>query len=370
VSFRHSAESRAVAAYGLPGTSLRLPRAPLDDAQWDTLLGTVRRQRLSGLLHAAVVSGDLAVTDRQYEQTVRAHVDVLSSVLVLERLLVQTHDALVRADVPVRVLKGSAFAMLDYPDPSLRAFGDIDLLVRADDFDRAADVLAGLGHHRRFAQPRPGFDRRFSKGTSFETAERLEIDLHRTFTMGPFGLRLVLDRLWERSEGFVLAGRTMQALAREERFLHACYHSALGNATSRLMPMRDLAQMSLADDLDLDRVHELAAESRGEPVLARAVQMAWADLGLDDEASALSRWARGYQPDARARADLAVYAGTSSYAAKSWAAVRAIPGLADKARFLGALVAPRRSYITSRHHGPWSRLAHGLRGVVRAGWAR
>jgi hypothetical protein len=136
------------------------------------------------------------------------------------------------------------------------------------------------------------------------------------------------------------------------------------------MPMRDLAQMSFADDLDLDRVHELTAESRGEPVLARAVQMAWSDLGLDDEASVLSRWARGYQPDARARADLAVYAGTSSYAAKSWAAVRAIPGLADKARFLGALVAPRRSYITSRHHGPWSRLAHGLRGVVRAGWAR
>jgi len=44
------------------------------------------------------------------------------------------------ADVSLRVLKGPAAAALDYPDPTMRAFVDIDILIRSEEFDRAVDA--------------------------------------------------------------------------------------------------------------------------------------------------------------------------------------------------------------------------------------
>ncbi len=47
--------------------------------------------------------------------------------------------------VPCVIIKGSAAAMA-YPNPSLRSFGDVDLLVKRSDFDRAADILKNNGY--------------------------------------------------------------------------------------------------------------------------------------------------------------------------------------------------------------------------------
>ena len=107
--------------------------------------------------------------------------------------------------------------------------------MRSEQFDDAVAALARAGHHRRFPQPRPGFDRRFSKGTSFVTDEGTEIDLHRTFAMGPFGLTMKLDDLWARASTFRVGGVDLHALGREERFLHTCFHASLGDNPPRLL---------------------------------------------------------------------------------------------------------------------------------------
>jgi hypothetical protein len=359
----YDAHLRSVAAYGLLGSVIDMPRQPVDPPQWRQLLGSVRRQRLTGLLNASVLEDAFPTTSEQREEAVTAHLRALAGVLALERLLLGVLDALERRGIAVRVLKGTAIGHLDYPDPALRTFGDVDLLVRPESFDAAVAALSDAGHRRRYPQPRPGFDSRFSKGTSFVTVDGFEIDLHRTFTMGPFGLRLALDRLWERSTEFDLGGRAVSALGAEERFLHACYHATLGEVRPRLMPLRDTAQLLLERDLDLDRVRMLMAESSGEPVVSRAVHTAWRTFELADVVS-LSAWAEDYRADDRAQADLAVYTGQSSYAAKSAAAVRAIPSIPDKVRFVAALVAPERGYLGQRHHGNVRRLLRGARQVI------
>lgn len=361
----HAAAARAVAAYGLEGSSLGLPGAPLDESEWRDLMLAAGRQRITGFLHAAISSGAMPVTERQRHEVRDLHFRALGGALMLEQLLLDVMETLERAGVDARTLKGSAVAHLDYPDPSWRTFGDIDVLVPPGGFDEAVAALLAAGHRRRFPQPRPGFDRRYSKGTSFISAGGYEIDLHRTFTMGPFGLRLSLAPLWERHADFPLGGRTLRALGAEERFLHACYHAALGDVQPRLVPMRDTAQILLGQPLDMDRVRRLMAESGGEAVVARAVRLAWAEFELVDEVE-LAEWANAYQYSRRERADFAVYAGESSYAAKSVAALRALPSLADKARFLRALVAPDPEYIAPRHSSALGRLKRGLGQIRRA----
>ena len=171
------------------------------------------------------------------------------------------------------MLKGSAVAHLDYPDPSLRTFGDVDLLVRSRDIDAAVAVLAARGARPRLGRAPPGFDRRFGKGATFThrhgPGDRPAPDVRdgavRTADApgGPLGAA---------EDTFDLAGRPVRALDAECRFLHACFHAALGNAAPRLVPLRDVAQMLLFGGLDMDRVDRLMRAWQAEAVVARAVQ--------------------------------------------------------------------------------------------------
>ena len=357
--------AHAVAAYGLPGTTTELPAEPLRDELWGPLLNIARGQRMSGHLALAITRLDLAVTDEQREEASDSHLAEMSLALLLERTMLEVVELLDGLGIPYRVLKGSAAAHLDYPDPALRSFGDIDLLVPSSHFDDATKALAEAGHRRRFPQPRSGFDRRFSKGTSFSDSDDTEIDLHRTFVMGPYGLTVDLDELWSSSSTFVLATRSLRALRSEHRFLNACYHAVLGNTPPRLVPLRDVAQLLLHSDVDVDEVRRLAERWRAEAVVAEAVRCSWETLALAD-ANALSFWAQHYEPEPWERRALSVYQRPDTgYAARSLASVNMIQGMSNKLAYLRALTFPERDYLEGRHRSFPERWRRGLRDLRR-----
>ncbi|HET9441888.1 MAG TPA: nucleotidyltransferase family protein [Acidimicrobiales bacterium] len=356
----------AVAAYGLPGAGLELPRRPLDDRDWRRLMVDVGRQRISGLLVQAIDHGDFAASAEQADAAEAAHTAAMHVVLRLERLLVDVAGRLEEAGIDCRALKGSAAAHLDYPNPALRCFGDIDVLVRSDDYDAAVGLLRDAGSTARYDEPRPGFGRRFGKGAELVTPEGLEIDLHRTFVSGPFGLSVVLDDLFASGTPFEVGGRRLLALTSEQRFLHACFHAALGARPARLQPLRDIAQLALFGRLDVDRVFGLTAAWKVPAVLAAGVRLAWERFAIGD-VTPLSAWAHGFEPDARERASLAAYmdTGFASYPAQAAAALRAIPGWVDRAAYLRAMAMPDRSYLQARDGGYLRRLARGARHLAR-----
>lgn len=353
---------RAVAAYGLPGTLAELPSKPLDTVEWDALLYRVREQRLTGLLARAIGDGAFGATDAQLDSIAQAHATEMAGALLLERHLISTVTLLAQHDIETRVLKGPAAAHLDYPDPSLRSFGDIDLLVRGADLDRAVALLERAGHERRYPEPRCGFDRRFGKGASLVGPQRIEIDVHRTLALGPFGLRISLSELWERAIPFAVGGHKVLALPPELRLLHACYHAALGHRVARLVPLRDITQLLLFGDVDQGAVMAAAARWRGQVVLSHAVSRAWAALQVSDVLT-VSSWAESYQPRAVEARELRCYHDPdASYAGKAVAGLRALPRLRDKLAYGAALALPRRDY---RRGAPvLSRLRRGLRLLV------
>ena len=53
----------------------------------------------------------------------------------LEQEVLTVIDLLTASAVDVRILKGSAVAHLDYPDPALRSFIDLDILVRSEQIE-------------------------------------------------------------------------------------------------------------------------------------------------------------------------------------------------------------------------------------------
>jgi hypothetical protein len=355
----------AVAAYGLRGARLALPLVPLDDAAWRAFLDEVAYERLAGLLAAAILDGAFPATDAQIEEAASLHTEVAVVALLLERLLLVVADRFAGIDLEFRVLKGPSVAHVDYPEPSLRCFGDLDLLVRGSDFARAVAALEGDGGHRGVPELRRGFDHRFGKGATIAMPGDLEIDLHRTFVAGPLGMTVDHDGLFATSTPFALGDRELVGLGTEERFLHACVHAGLGRP-ARLFSLRDVAQMSLsANGLDLDRVHRLADSWRARAVVARAVNLAWAAFDLADSV-ALSAWAESYRPDASETRMLDSYVGGDrSFTRQAIATLRVIPRRRDKVAYARSLVFPERRYLEARAGG---RFDHVRRGTTHLRW--
>ncbi|MFN2538028.1 MAG: nucleotidyltransferase family protein [Mycobacteriales bacterium] len=357
---------RWVAAYGLPGSLVERPTEVLVTSAWKTLLTSVRRHHLLGLLWHAIEDDQLPVTLPQRDEVAREHIQVMGGVLRLEAQLLRVVRALQDEGIETRVLKGSAVAHLDYPDPALRPFGDVDLLVRSDDFDAAVAALKGTGLPRAFSEPRPGFDRRYGKGASFRGDKGFELDLHRTFVIGPFGVKIKLDSLWETRSTFALAGTQLHALGGDERFLNACYSAAISDAVPRMATQRDLAQMLLFGGVDRRRVRELAKDWGAEVVLARAVLESWRALQIAD-VTGLSSWAFRYRPEAHDKRDVALYTTPGvSYTAQSLATFGAIRGVRPRLRFVLSLSAPRREFSEPSQRGFTGRLLKGAHDLVEA----
>jgi hypothetical protein len=356
----------AIAAVGLPGAAA-LPAQPLADAEFRDTFALLTGERMLPALALAVDSGALPATDEQRAAIAVGHEQAMRLCVMLEHALPAVTARLERAGVDARLLKGPAVARLDYPDPSQRAFGDLDLLVPSAMWDAAIEALVTTGSARRYPEVRPGFDRTFGKGACLVEPDGTELDLHRTFVAGPFGLTIPLDELFRESEPVEIGGREYRALIREHRFIHACYHAALGDPVPRLAALRDIAQIALTTPLDVQQTIAVSREWSADAVVAHAVKLTWVRLGL--QRAPLSEWAFSHRPDAYQTRSLRAYRGESrSYATQAVAGLRAVHGVPAKWRYARTLLVPDREYVAG-HDGTYlrrMRRAFQARAVARA----
>jgi hypothetical protein len=352
--------ARALAAQGLP-SSLRLPSEPVSDEQWPILAMVLQGQRLPGLLTAAVAAGQLAVTEEQYDDVRSLQRDAAAKQLRIERLLLDVDLLLRDQGIPYRVIKGPSTARTLYAEPWQRQFGDLDLVFRSTDIDRAiATLCREMGAERPVGALRPDFDRRFGKGAELHLPDGREIDVHRTFVAGPLGLGLPLADFFAASDSFELGGRALPCLDAPHRFLLSCFGTL--TARPRLPNLRDVAWSVVHGGLDLEQVDRLASRYGLTSVVDWGVRQAWEQLGIE----ATDPWvdASCRRPlDERA---LGPYIGADqSYAVRAMAASRAIPTIRAKAAYLRAIALPDRAHLGSRDTTRIGHLARGLWHAVR-----
>lgn len=358
----------AVAAHRLDGAAPEFPDRPLDDAAFRELADGAVTHRITGLLHAAVADGTLPATAEQVRAITAQHRQIQMRVLLLELQLPSVVGLLEDAGIECRALKGSALAHLDYPDPALRSFVDVDVLVRAADVDRTVQVTRAAGFRRSLAEPRPGFDRRFDKGMTLTSTAGFEVDLHRTFVLGPWGRLIDLDGLWDGCDTFTVGGRIVRALALHHRFLHACYHAALGDWPLRLGALRDVAQLLPRVDGPGNTgpsIPELARRWGGEAVVSAAITDTRRLLGIT-AGGPVSRWAEAHRPTRRDVAWLGLHTSEDkTFAAQALATVMVLPTWRERGSYLRALAWPDRSYVADRHRTPVGRYGHAVREILR-----
>jgi hypothetical protein len=346
---------RRLASVGLPGASTDAVEVPDDD--WPRLLGYIARQRITGFASAAVRAGSFLVTEQQSAELEEQHRSAMAMVLVLDHLLVELSSAMTEAGLPTVVLKGPAVADTFYPDRSLRSFGDLDLLISAADWRATSEVLEGLGFRRIIPEPRPGFDERFGKGASFEDARKLQVDLHRTLAMGPFGLWIDGEALLEGTTSFPITDGSLRRLDDTNALIHASIHAALGRQHPQLVPLRDVLQMAWSGRIDWGMLSARMLEWRLTAPVSHALRTASAtlDVPLPDDVhevlttpiGAIERRAlRAYTTDRKGRGG------------PELSALWAIPGLRPRAAFVRAMLFPDRRFLE----------AEGRSGTLRRRW--
>jgi hypothetical protein len=267
----------AVAGAGLAGAAAAPPGA-LDDAAALELLDRARAERVVGLLDGAVAAGAVAVGGDAARRVGDAAVEVASATLVVERHTLDVHAVLDHAGVEHRFLKGSVLAHAFGGDPSSRSFADVDVLVPGAAVDAAVQALLAAGHRRLYPEWRPGFASTFGKSVTLRSAGGIEVDLHRGFAHGPFGVAGPMTAVWQRPAATVAVGGVeLPALDPSTAFVHTCVHAVAGQRPT-LANLRDVAR-TLAH-ADLDDVDDLEGALRVRACVVAAVDLTVQRLAL------------------------------------------------------------------------------------------
>ncbi len=337
-------------SFALPGRPIRSSSGEPQITVAD--VGAARAGRCTGVVVAQLRRGRKA-DDGVAETALAAHRAGQFTCALLERELPGLVDLLVELEVAPILLKGPVSAHDGAVPAYLRDFGDLDLLVRPDQMDVSVTALLEAGFNRVFPRLSPDFDRRFAKSVTLRKpfsgdfgggpAPTFELDLHRTLTPGPFGERIPLSELHDRSTPVRINGRWYRSLHPEHRFLHACLHVVVGSPEPRLHSVRDVVSTAPTTPGSIERVVEAAHGWGISEVVRHALAM------TDDRfpgalAPELITAAAEVRPSRLERAYLASYHHRSmSYSLPAIATVHALGSWRDRRDFLLAHWRHRRA---------------------------
>jgi len=193
-------------------------------------------------------------------------------------------QALAQAGIPCLTLKGVGLALAAYPEPALRCFSDIDLLVPEADWERAGQVAREIGFlpGEEQATPQdyhlsyrmrveedllsetlvPEFEPKHRPEALGEAAHQITVEIHRSVFIHPggFGRDVEMDPFWKAARTVTLPdGNPIRIPAPEAMLVHLAAHAAHHNYW-RLYFMADMIQVirTWGAEMDWERVCDFA----------------------------------------------------------------------------------------------------------------
>jgi hypothetical protein len=232
----------------------RLAALAAGKVRWDRLLALARAVMAEETVaHALVASGLEAHADAGTREALRdAYENGAAKNALLLRDAAELQRALLCAGVCSVVLKGAALVVAHYPALGARHVGDLDLLVRAADVDRARDALRARGLAEE-PPPRPMPDPPMPVErhhlAPFLTPGGISCELH--FRLPP-GTRGDPGGVLERSREVAWQGRTLRVAAPADLAGIAAGHALGTHRDDPRFRARLLADLAVLDAAGAD----------------------------------------------------------------------------------------------------------------------
>ena len=200
------------------------------------------------------------------DQAAEGEIAALVQYTFFRPYLAELLEACVAVNLDLIVLKGAALAETVYPRPSLRFFGDLDVLVRGADCDRARAVLEGLGYTPDALQWEEMVQGRYCQTNFFKHPERGAVvaELHTELLNNPFffgRVKFDAEGTWERARRVTLAGEEAWVLGPEDQLLHLCLHLAC-HTLAAPSSLRDIEQICQTSEVDWPLLLTIARQAQ------------------------------------------------------------------------------------------------------------
>lgn len=145
--------------------------------------------------------------------------------LILEKELLGLIKALETIQVSVLLLKGAHLIQTLYPW-GVRFVGDIDMLIKPEDFHKADKLIREQGYHPWLEKFPLWIHRHFSKKLTYikDSTPNIPLDLH--FSLGPYPYlgRIDIHSIWSQAQKIRLRDIQAFALCPEHLLIHLCLH--------------------------------------------------------------------------------------------------------------------------------------------------
>jgi hypothetical protein len=203
--------------------------------------------------------------------------------MVMRSQLAEVRASFSAAGIPCMVLKGPEFADRLYPNPGLRPFTDIDLLIRAGDKAAARDRLGRAGYAAAPGSDASHTARRGGHAEESWTNRQATggtVELHWNVVNSPT-LRRRISIGFDDLQTVALPGDPFPHPSPSALLLIAAIHAATAHKFDRLQPLCDVAMAArgAAGPLDVAWLRAIALKAHASLALAAACALAGACLG-------------------------------------------------------------------------------------------
>lgn len=238
-------------------------------------LPAFRQRVLPGML-AVIKQDSREIPPDVLSSFIRQDATVQRHAIRCEQVLFHTVSVLEDLGVGYVALKGIVTAHLEYPQPHLRQFGDVDILVRSGEHRRVIEVLRQAGY-RHIVGGDPGAFELY-KSNYLIAPNGVELDLHhRLFRHG-----LDQSEIWVDRDEVMIAQRAIVAPNRTWRLLHACAHAMLSTGgTRRLSGYLDPVRIAHNDADTIAQMIDTAARLQLGRLVASALELSHRYLDIE-----------------------------------------------------------------------------------------
>jgi hypothetical protein len=228
---------------------------------WEELTALAERHGVQPLLYDALNAvRDAIPAEPMHELEQRSQTN-LHKTLLLARELIRIVHQLRSLDVDVMPYKGPALAEFLYRDVALRQTGDIDLLVRREQFSRIQQALCTIGYlpQERFSEPelraylKSGYECVFDGA-----AGRNILEVQWAFEPRFYSVDFDMNGVFDRAMPVEVAGQEMKTPSPADLFLILAVHAAK-HVWERLIWICDLARLMSLPSMDWDSIASQAA---------------------------------------------------------------------------------------------------------------
>lgn len=242
---------------------------------WNALADAAEYHGLAAVLYRALDRAAPGLAPENIQNRLQnGYRDSARRNLILTTQLLALLDIFAAEGIAVLPLKGPALAELLYPDPLLRTFSDLDLLVREQDVPASLRVLAREGYTLSPHLARLPFRAlmRLDFQLLLHHPRKAPVDLQWDTAPTDFPFSFDPEILWRSRTSISIDGRQVPSLCPETLLLYLCVHGTK-HLWSRLQWLGDLARL-VAIPPNWAGVSKLAAEAGCERPLLLGLLLA------------------------------------------------------------------------------------------------